>query len=118
MTDAAKGIPFELGYGHSLWNISYEDYLNLIYKFKDEIDEGYEVDSVKPDEFIPWYVAKDFDLTEPYYGWNDFSEEAFNDRLYEEIYSTIVDEEEDPEFDSDEELEEWREWFNNNPIEH
>ena len=113
MTDAAKGIPFELGYDHSTWHISYEDYLNLIYKFKNEIDEGYDVDSIKPDEFLPWYVAKDFDLTEPYYGWNDFSEEAFNDRLYEEIYDTIVNEEEDPEFDDDEELDKWKEWFEN-----
>ena len=116
MKDAAKGISFELSYDYSLWNVSYENYLDLIYKYKNDIDEGYDIDSVKPDDFIPWYVAKDFDLTEPYYGWYGFSEEAFNDRLYDELWDSIVNNHEEPEFDSDEELEEWQEWFEKNPI--
>ena len=36
-------------------------------------------------------LEENFRFYEPQYGWNDFSEDAFNDRLSDELYSIVAD---------------------------
>ena len=98
-------------------NFTLEDYFKLLDACKDKVDTEDtwfdEAVSLKPEEVIPYILAHNFNFDEPRYGWQDFDEESFNYGIDEGLYAIETGEEE-PEFDDDEELEEWHKWFDNN----
>lgn len=98
-------------------NFSVEDYFKLLDACKDRVDTDNkwfdEETNLKPTEVVPYILAHNFDFNEPYYGWQDFDEESFNAGIDEGLYAIETGEEE-PEFDDEEELEEWHKWFDNN----
>lgn len=75
---------------------------NLIMQIKSEYEDDYDY-STRVYEVLSRGLAEWFEVREPYYGWNDFDQQAFLDRLSDELYEIG--------YNKKESLKEWIEKF-------
>lgn len=92
---------------NATFEISFDQFLSMVDDCEYEYGEDFNLNDKK--DVICNYINLQFSFEEPYYGWQDFSKEEFNERLDEKLYEIETGSLE-PEFEDDDEAEgTWRE---------
>lgn len=99
--------------------VDYNTYCKLVKGYMEKAEELYPYEDFDdssidfaehPDKIVVLYASEQFELREPYYGWQDFDEDSFNEGVHDLIMQ-IRDGEIEPIFDDEEEEAKWKRWF-------